>query len=122
MMMYNKTIKDYFFSPAHVGTVNVQDNHSVVVRNEAKGQGDIELSVRFAADGVIEQVCFRSNGNPYLIASLEWLCRQLQGKPIHRLPQVTYQSLLAALGIPKMHYPVAIRVEELYKVLNDKLR
>ena len=42
-MMYNKTVHDYFFSPRHVGVIDLNLSFTVIVKNSQKGQGTIEF-------------------------------------------------------------------------------
>ncbi|USQ12565.1 iron-sulfur cluster assembly scaffold protein [Legionella lytica] len=123
-MMYNKTVLDYFFSPAHVGIIDLND-HTVVVKNNQKKQGTIELYMQCGQNRVIQRICFKTNGNPYLIAGLEWLCRQIEGKLIDELPPIDYQLLVNELSIPVTQYPLALRIFSVFKetliLMNNKL-
>jgi nitrogen fixation NifU-like protein len=122
--MYNKTVLNYFFSPAHAGIIDLND-HTVVVKNNQKKQGTIELYMQCGRDRVIQRVCFKTNGNPFLIAGLEWLCRQIEGKLIDELPPIDYQSLVNELNIPVTQYPLALRIFSVFKetliLMNNKL-
>jgi nitrogen fixation NifU-like protein len=113
--MYNKIVHDCFFSPRHVGVVDLNDRFTVVFKNSQKGHGQIELYLQCNSNGRIERACFKSNGSPYVIASLEWLCRQLEGKTIDNAPEIDYQLIIKELNIPVVQYPVAIRVSDAYK-------
>ncbi|WP_196398926.1 iron-sulfur cluster assembly scaffold protein [Legionella saoudiensis] len=123
-MMYNKTVLDYFFSPEHVGTIDLND-HSVVVKNNQKKQGTIELYMQCGSERIIQHICFKTNGNPYLIAGLEWLCRQVEGKLIDELPPIDYQLLVNELDLPVAQYPLALRIFSIFKetliLMNNKL-
>ncbi|MFJ1267399.1 iron-sulfur cluster assembly scaffold protein [Legionella lytica] len=123
-MMYNKTVLDYFFSPAHVGIIDLND-HTVVVTNNQKMQGTIELYMQCGRNRVIQRICFKTNGNPYLIAGLEWVCRQIEGKLIDELPPIDYQLLVKELDIPVAQYPLGLRIFSVFKetliLMNNKL-
>ncbi|WP_273199484.1 MULTISPECIES: iron-sulfur cluster assembly scaffold protein [Legionella] len=114
-MMYNRTVRDCFFSPRHVGVVDLTERFANVVKNNQKGQGIIEFYTQCNADGIIVRACFKTNGNPYVIASLEWLCRQLEGQTINTVPQIDYQLIVKELNIPVTQYPIAVRVMDVYK-------
>ncbi len=114
-MIYNKTVKDCFFSPRHAGVVDLNDRFAVVVKNNQKGQGSIEFYMQRNSDGTIARACFKTNGNPYVIASLEWLCRQLEGQTIDAVPQIDYQLIVKELDIPVAQYPIALRIIDVYK-------
>ncbi|KTC79370.1 iron-sulfur cluster assembly scaffold protein [Legionella cherrii] len=114
-MIYNKIVQDCFFSPRHVGVIDLSERFTVVVKNNQKGQGLIELYMQCNSDGTIVRACFRTNGNPYIIASLEWLCRQLEGHTTHTVPQIDYQLIVKELDIPVAQYPIALRIMDVFK-------
>ncbi|KTD41507.1 iron-sulfur cluster assembly scaffold protein [Legionella parisiensis] len=114
-MMYNRIVQDCFFSPRHVGVINLNDQFAVVVKNNQKGQGAIELYMQCNSEGTIVRSCFKTNGNPYVIASLEWLCRQLERQPIGAVPKIDYQLVIKELDIPVAQYPIALRIIDVYK-------
>lgn len=114
-MMYNKTVQDYFFLPKHVGVIDSEQSLVVVVKNRQQNQGAIEFYMQCNANGTIVRACFKTNGNPYIIASLEWLCRQLEGKAIDNVPQIDYPLIIKNLDIPIAQYPVALRIVDIYK-------
>ncbi|WP_454785785.1 iron-sulfur cluster assembly scaffold protein [Legionella sp. WA2024007413] len=114
-MMYNKIVREYFFSPKHVGVLDLNDHFAVGVKNNQKGQGIIELYMQYIPDGTMVRACFKTNGNPYVIASLEWLCRQLEGKTIDAAPQIDYQFIVKELDIPVAQYPIALRIVDVYR-------
>jgi nitrogen fixation protein NifU and related proteins len=114
-MMYNKRIHDYFFSPKHVGSIALSNHLAVVSRNSQQGQGNIEFYMQCNQDRIIIRACFKTNGNPYVIASLEWICRQLEGHNIASVPRIDYQCIVKELNIPMTHYPIALRAIDVYK-------
>ena len=114
-MMYNKTVQDCFFSPRHVGIVDLNQNFAVVYKNNQKDQGLIEFYLQCDQDAVIERACFKCNGNPYVIAALEWLCRLLEGKAINSLQPIDYQVMIKELDIPVNQYPIALRIIDVYQ-------
>lgn len=113
--MYNKTVQNYFFSPDHVGVIDLNQNLAVMVKNNQKGQGDIEFYMRCDAQKVIQTVRFKTNGNPYLIAGLEWLCRQIEKQNMDHLSLIDYQRLIKELDIPITQYPLAVRIIDVLK-------
>jgi nitrogen fixation NifU-like protein len=125
MMVYNNTVRDYFFSPRHIGVLDINQDFVVVFKNNQKGQGDIEFYMQCSPESVIQKVCFKTNGNPYLIAALEWLCRQLEGQSVDKMFFLGHEALIKELGIPRLHYPLAVRVMQVLKesltLMNQKL-
>lgn len=115
-MMYNKLVETCFFSPHHVGEIDTTKDFTVHSRTHKNNQGIlIDFSLRCSHEGLIQCARFKAVGNPFVIASLEWLCRQIEGKLITNLPELTYKTLVQQLNIPTFYYPVAIQVEEVYK-------
>ncbi|KTD55647.1 putative iron-sulpher cluster proteins NifU [Legionella santicrucis] len=114
-MMYNKIVQDYFFLPKHVGIIDTNHALAVMVKNNQKNQGTIELYMQCDSKGAIIRVCFKTNGNPYVIASLEWLCRQLEGKTIDDVPEIDHLLIINDLDIPIAQYPIALRIIDIYK-------
>lgn len=114
-MMYNKTIKDYFFSPRHAGVIDLSRDFTVFVKNAQKGQGLIEFYLQCEPDGIIQRACFKTNGNPYLIAGLEWLCRQLEQQSIDKVLTIDFQLLIKELEIPVAQSPLALRIANVFK-------
>lgn len=63
----------------------------------------------------IGKACFKARGNPYVIAALEYLCRDVEGKDLESLSLVTHQMLINTLEIPIVYTPIAVQVEALAK-------
>ncbi len=127
-MMYNELVEDCFFLPRHVGILDLQAPLTVHFVSIQKNQSitRIDLYVQCAENALIRKACFKATGNPYVIAALEWLCRQIEGKKLDCLewrsdqknnPQdkQLYQILVKELEIPQNQYPIALQVEDVYK-------
>lgn len=109
MIMYNELVLGCFFNPLHT---NLPEKKSAV---HAK-IGNMHLSIE-VNDGKIIKAGFKSRGNPYKIAGLEWLCSLLEGDLISSHPKIGYREIAEALGIPALQYAEAIALEGLYKKL-----
>jgi nitrogen fixation NifU-like protein len=126
-MMYNEIVHDCFFSPQHSGTLDTGVPLVAYARGTQKNQGvAIDLYMQCSSNGVVIKSVFQTNGNPYIIAALEWLCRQIQGKELEKLAFSYYQALIIELEIPVHQSPIALQVEEVYKevlyLMRNKLR
>jgi nitrogen fixation NifU-like protein len=108
-MNYNKLVESYFFEPQHIGILDSTQPRTICSRNV-----DFELYLAANEKGVIVQATFKANGNPYLIAGFEWVCRQLQGTAVNQHPRFNYQDLVQILEIPQSSYPTALLVEKGY--------
>lgn len=115
MMMYNEIVRDCFFLPKHVGVIDVTKPYVTFFRANQKKQVHTELYMHCDDNGLITKLRFKTNGNPYVIAALEWVCRQTEGQGIQALIPCTYQQIIRALAIPAAQYPVALHVEDVYK-------
>lgn len=115
-MTYNKIVEACFFFPRHVGVIDLKRPLTAHFRNSQPHQGVIiELYLECSECQLIKRACFKATGNPYRIAALEWLCRQIEGKALSQLPPLNYQVLVKELQIPTAQYPLAIQVEDAYK-------
>lgn len=116
-MMYNQIVKDCFFLPRHVGTLDVENPLVSHTHSGHKNQTKvIEFYMQCRdSDGEIVKACFKANGNPFVIAALEWICREIEGQHLAHLPVISYQILIKVLEIPTSQYPVALLVEGVYK-------
>lgn len=117
-MMYNKLVQDCFFQPRHVGVLDVTDPlvaHYSYKMMHQKPIILIELYMQCSRVGLINKACFKANGNPYVLAALEWLCQKIEGTNITNSPSINYQMLINVLEIPNSQYPVALVIEDVYK-------
>lgn len=115
-MMYNKVVQDCFFHPRHVGELDLSNPFVVCVQNQPVNQlNAIHFYLKCEKNKLISRACFKTNGNPYVIAALEWLCRQIENRKIGALPPVSYQVFLSELEIPNHQYPIAIQIEGIYR-------
>ncbi|WP_419420389.1 iron-sulfur cluster assembly scaffold protein [Legionella sp. D16C41] len=114
-MNYNKLVESYFFQPKHVGTLDNTLSRTVYCSlSDAFKSNYFNLYLACNEAGLIVTACFKACGSPYLIASLEWLCQQLEGSDIGEHPQLSYRTLIKQLEIPNHLYPIAILVEKGY--------
>lgn len=115
-MIYNKVVQDCFFYPRHVDALDLNNPFVVCVQNQPVNQLNvIHFYLKCEKDKLISRACFKTNGNPYVIAALEWLCRQIEGMKLEALPLINYQILIKELDIPNNQYPIAIQIENIYK-------
>lgn len=115
-MMYNNIVEDCFFNPEHAGVLDENDPWVVCLRKEQPNNTNrVIFYLQCSMDGVVSKACFKSNGNPYMIAALEWICRQSEGKELNTLLEWNYQALIKTLDIPTAQYPVAVFLNGIYK-------
>ncbi|MBL7478983.1 iron-sulfur cluster assembly scaffold protein [Legionella bononiensis] len=115
-MMYNKIVQDCFFQPRHVGILDLTEPLVSYYRIEQqKPTVIIDLYIQCSRIGLITKACFKANGNPFVIAAMEWLCRRVEGTDVLKPESVNYQLLINELEIPISQYPVALLIEDVYK-------
>ena len=115
--MYNKTVEDCFFKVQHSGLLNSSEPLTVHFRTSQNGPVlvIIDLYLQCDANGLIRQARFKTNGNPFVIAALEWLCRRIENQELITLSPLDYRLIITELAIPTAHYPIALQVEDTYK-------
>lgn len=118
-MMYNKIVHDYFFLPQHVGALDCSEPRTVCYSTKNFNPVlIIDLYMRCEETYIVSSICYKTNGNPYVIASLEWLCRQSLGKKYAELC-FNQEALTKLLEIPFNQIPVVLSVKEVFQeVLN----
>lgn len=126
-MMYNKVVQDYFFTPQHVGVIDTNAAQAIHFRmHRPKQRVIIDFYLQCATNESIVKACFKTNGNPFIIAALEWLCRQLEHKKLDDLPLFTQKTWMDLLALPVSQSPVAIQMNVLYQevitLMKNKLR
>lgn len=126
-MMYTEKVSKLFFYPKHVGVLDENQEltaHCSIVQE--KQNTVINLFWQCTEQGIIQRACFKAVGSPYIIAGMEWLCAEVEGKKLDDLPSIDYQVLIKQFEIPKLHYPAAVQIEALYKAMkvsvNNKLK
>lgn len=103
--------------PKHVGVIDLT---APLTAHFSRSQGNqnltkIDLYMQVSNKGVLSRACFKTNGNPFIIASLEWLCRQSEGRPLDEIAAFNYQVLIKELAIPLHQSPIAVLVADVYK-------
>lgn len=118
-MMYNKIVHDCFFFPRHIGILDCSIPRTVYFRVGHFSQNTIiDLYMQCDSARKVIEVCYKTNGNPYLIAALEWLCRQTNGKNFDEL-HLNQEELIKLLEIPTNQTPLILYVKDVYtEVLN----
>ncbi|KTD16453.1 iron-sulfur cluster assembly scaffold protein [Legionella jordanis] len=115
-MMYNKLVEANFFSPKHVGVLDLSKPLSAHSRTGENGRGDVlDLYLLCDSRGVVLKACFKAYGSPYLVAAAELICQRLEGDNIEGHPQLDYLWLVEELEIPRTRYPVALQTEDGYR-------
>lgn len=118
-MMYNLLVEQLFFDLRHAGEISENEAGRQVYESGAAGQSAlIKLSISFDQLNCMTKVRFKAYGNPYLLAAMEWLCRQLEGRNVQDCEKLEWQRLIALFDMPKTQQGLALRIVDLY----DKVR
>ncbi|OCH99102.1 hypothetical protein A8135_08875 [Legionella jamestowniensis] len=121
--MYNDLLEGCFFSPQHVGVIDLTEPLSVYYRGGEPGRGDVfDFYLQCDRQGLILKARFKAYGNPYLVAAAELVCRRLEGNNIQEHPQFDYLWLVNQLEIPRTRYPVALQIEDGYQEVVKRMK
>ncbi|KTD24771.1 iron-sulfer cluster proteins NifU [Legionella lansingensis] len=122
-MMYNELVEFCFFSPKHVGVIDLSEPLSVHDRVGESGRGDVlDFYLLCDKQGFVLKARFKAYGNPYLVAAAELICQQLEGSKIQDHPNIDHVWLVKQLEIPKTRYPVALQIEDGYREVVMKMK
>ena len=114
-MNYNKLTTSLFFDLQHVGELDCALPMTVCSRISVAKNQCSELYLACDQNGWITQAYFKALGEPYLIAGLEWLCRNIVHTSIETHPNIDHAMIVDALSIPEAQYAVALLVETNYR-------
>lgn len=115
-MMYNKLVQECFFQARHVGVIGNLVPNMVSYRAEYSNASlVIELYLQCSDEGRVTHMCFKTNGNPYMIAALEHLCRQSVGAKLTTLAPLNSSEVIRLLEIPTHQTPLVLQVADVYK-------
>ncbi len=119
-MIYNNIVMDCFLETRQVGVLDISAPLTVYLSAQQESQQLIIIHLYLQCDdqGLINKANFKAMGSPFVIAGLEWLCRETQGKSIYEIDKLNYKILIEKLAIPQSQYFVALPIETIY---NDVL-
>ena len=91
---YNEVVRALFADPAHAGElagapVGYFEDQGIRVRFTAEIEGEAIKYMRFQAWGC-----------PHVIASCEWICRELEGGSVEALESFDSARIMADLAVP----------------------
>jgi len=112
MTSYNEFVETHFFDTQMTGELDCSLPLTIIYRTGTVQRG-LLFALYLQADkaGNIQAARFKAQGSPYLIAGLEWLCRQLQGRAI-TAPFPNNQVLAQQMDLPKNQQSVVLLIEE----------
>lgn len=114
-MKYPNLVSEYFEQPRHVGALE----HGFRVHIGEAAEGDVlQLDIAVDTEQKIQRCVFKALGNPYTIAAAEWLCRELEAKP---LSEVNIQQVITDLELPGVKRYLLILLDELIKQIQVKV-
>ena len=122
-MMYNLLVEQLFFDLRHAGDLPGIEGNRQVFETGTPGQASLIRLTLIADDhGRIRRAGFKAYGNPYLLAAMEYLCRQIEGRQLHDCPSLTWQDLIKLLDIPVTQQAVALLVAGIYQQMLNSLQ
>jgi NifU-like protein involved in Fe-S cluster formation len=98
---YSEAVRCRFANPVHAGAL--KGAYAMTLTGDAALQGDPCRVSFFAgvADGRLAEMRFHALGCPHLIAAADWLCSELQGRPVSALANLGVNRLMDKLSIPE---------------------
>ncbi|KTD65794.1 hypothetical protein [Legionella spiritensis] len=121
-MNYNSLLETLFFKPEHVGVPDGSIPLVACSRIRVKKGARFDFCMACEPSGLVKKACFKAYGNPYLVAGLEWLCRQVEGTMILRPFILDHQKLVELLAIPKSRHPDALLIAESYREVLETMK
>lgn len=95
---YSPLTRELFTAPVHVAPEAGEPAEGATVYLEAQG---VRLRLNATSrNGILEALSFRALGCPHFLAACEWLCRQLEGKPVAALTEWQPTEIMQTLGLP----------------------
>lgn len=95
---YSPLTRELFADPAHAAAEPGEPAEGASVYFDGQGVR-VRLSGR-VEDGAVKGLRFRAYGCPHFIAACEWLCRDLDGKPVDALGAWQPAQIMQTLGLP----------------------
>lgn len=121
-MMYNKMVEACFFFPKHVGDLSEGPGVAQCYSAQPSPGAVIKLFMHCDHQQRVTRMCFKATGNPYVIAALEWLCREMEGKLLNELPELNHQLISTQLDIPVAKNPLLFQIEGVFRDLVARMK
>lgn len=109
-MIRNEYIQELFFNTKHCGVLDCQQPLTFSSRIYLEKTKCLEMYITYTSEQLIQYARFRASGNPYLIAGLEWVCRQLENNLWASTTPIDYQTIMQNLQIPTEQYPLIMLI------------
>lgn len=113
-MSYNTLVENLFFHPQHNGVLDVSQPFTLCTHQGVDNTAVFDLYLACNPQGKIERARFKAVGNPYLLASLEWICRETQDSWLKNHLLFDHKLLIKKLEIPRNRYAAALLAEKGY--------
>jgi len=118
---YSDLVKIHFNNPQNVGHFDEKNPGVCTGRAGCADSGDcvrIQVKIR---EGVIEAICFKSQGSCATIAAASWLTTNALNQPVDQVLRITPETILAALQLPEVKkHSVLLALDALAKACNNQ--
>lgn len=116
-------VETLFFTASHIGLVDESCPFTVMATSGKPGFGSVLILGLVANDeALIQRACFKAYGPPALIASAEYLCRELEGQNLASLESICAEDIKHRLEIDAVHFPELVRLAAVYHEALKKLK
>ena len=115
-MAYSDMVLDHYENPRNVGSFDQRDRAVGTGLVGAPASGEVmKLQIRVAANGVIEDACFKTYGCGSAIAASSFLSEWVKGKTLAQARQLHHAQIVEALVLPAAKIHCAILAEDALK-------
>jgi nitrogen fixation NifU-like protein len=97
--LYKQEILEHYKHPMHYGKLEAC-THACKLANTTCGD-EIEMTLQFSKEGVLDDVKFEGSGCAISIASASMLTKKIEGKSLEEIRKITATEILESLGMEK---------------------
>ena len=117
--MYSAKVMDHFTNPRNVG--EIEEASGVGTVGNAKCGDIMRMYLDIDADGIIQDVKFKTFGCGAAVATSSMATELVKGKNIHEALKITNKTVMEALdGLPAVKVHCSLLAEEaIHKAIND---
>ncbi len=101
-----------FRQPRRAGRLEPGEGVVIGQASTPAGHAELQLHLRLAPDGRIEDARFLALGCPYLIACGDWLCAHLLGRRKAAVSEFDIRPIVEQLGLPAVKRYCAVMARD----------
>jgi nitrogen fixation NifU-like protein len=115
-MSYSDRVLDHFDHPRNVGSFRTEDGDVGTGLVGAPASGDVmKMQIKVSADGIIEDVKFRTFGCGSAIASSSLVSEWVKGKTLDEAAKIKNTEIAQHLALPPLKIHCSVLAEDAIK-------